>query len=279
MDAPPNSTSFSTQIASWDRVGFEFPLDRACFAICSVFDQRVRVDRYCGMVDAIAARAAARCRDAADPYALMEAAIATLFEEMRFRGNEFAYYDPRNSLLSAVMDRRLGIPITLSILTIEVGRRLGLTLDGVGLPGHFLVRFPDPTSRLYIDAFRGGRILDVPECVALVERLHRGRITWRDDFLEPVPPRSIVKRVLLNLKNSLSQAKDYVAALAAIDMQLVIDPDDPTELRDRGIIYARLRRYDRAIEDLETYLRRQPNAGDGDHIRNTVQYLRQARDL
>ena len=110
-------------------------------------------------------------------------------------------------------------------------------------------------------------------------RPEAGRITWREEFLEPVSPRSIVKRVLLNLKNSLSQAKDYVAALAAIDMQLAIDPDDPTELRDRGIIYARLRRYDRAIEDLELYLRRLPNAGDGEHIRNTVQYLRQARDL
>jgi regulator of sirC expression with transglutaminase-like and TPR domain len=248
-------------------------------AVSAVFDQSVRVDRYCGMLDAIAARAAAATRDANDPYELMGALLSTLFGELRFRGNESAYYDPRNSLLSAVMDRRLGIPITLSILTIAIGHRLGLDLEGVGLPGHFLVRFPDPTSRLYIDAFRGGRILDVFECVALVERLHRGRITWREEFLEPVSGRSILKRVLLNLKNSLSQAKDYVAALAAIDMQLTIDPDDPTELRDRGIIYARLRRYDRAIDDLETYLRRLPNAGDGDHIRNTVSYLRQARDL
>ena len=85
--------------------------------------------------------------------------------------------------------------------------------------------------------------------------------------------------MLLNLKNSLSLSKNYVAALSAIELQLAIDPDDPTELRDRGILFARLHRYDRAIEDLETYLRRSPDAGDGKTIRDTVEFLRQARGL
>jgi len=279
VNAKDQAAAFAAVMDEWNRAGVEPALDRVCFSVSRVFDAHVDVERSCRQLDAIAAKAAARCADASEPYALMEALLATLFAEMRFSGNESAYYDPRNSLLSCVLERRLGIPITLSIVVMEIGRRLGLDLAGIGLPGHFLVRFPDATSKLYVDVYRGGAILDVYDCVALVERLHHGRITWREEFLEPVSRRSIVKRVLLNLKNSLSQAKDYVAALAAIDMQLAVDPDDPTELRDRGIIYARLRRYDRAIDDLETYLRRLPNAGDGDHIRNTVLYLRQARDL
>ena len=279
METKARAASFAALVADWHRSGDEPELDRLCLAIARAFDPQVRIERYLKTLDDIAARAAARCSDPSEPYALVGALLHTLFQDLCFLGNDVAYYDPRNSLLSAVLDRRLGIPITLSVVAMEVGRRLGLKLEGVGLPGHFLVRFPDASSRLYVDVLRSGAIIDAYGCVALMDRLHRGRLTWREEFLEPVSRRSIVKRILLNLKNSLSQAKDYVAALAAIDMQLAVDPDDPTELRDRGIIYARLRRYDCAIDDLETYLRRSPNAGDGAHIRSTVQYLRQARDL
>ena len=225
---------------------------------------------------------AARARATAagtDSYAMMGAILHALFIEGGFRGNERAYDEPQNSLLASVIERRVGIPITLSIILLEVSRRLGLPLQGVGLPGHFVVRFPDPTSRLYIDPFRAGKILDVPACIALVERIYRGRLTWRDDFLAPLTSRAIVKRVLLNLKNSLSGAKDYAGALSASQLRMALDPDDATELRDRGILFARLHRYDRAIDDLEAYLRRSPNAGDSEHIRTTVQYLRQERNL
>ena len=149
-------------------------------------------------------------------------------------------------------------------------------LAGVGIPGHFVVKFPDATSRLFIDAFDGGRILDVPDCVALVERQTHGRITWSDDFLEPVTSRAILKRVLVNLKNTLTHAKNYASALTAIELQLKLDPGDPTELRDRGILFARLHRYDRAIADFEEYLERSPDASDVKQIRERVlRYLRE----
>jgi regulator of sirC expression with transglutaminase-like and TPR domain len=142
------------------------------------------------------------------------------------------------------------------------------------------VRFPDARSKLYIDAFGGGRIIDVGDCVTLVDAHSGGRVTWNDRFLDPIAPKAILKRVLLNLKNALSQRKNYAAALAAIELQLVLDPDDPTELRDRGILFARLHRYDRAIADLEAYLERSPHASDVKQIRDTVlRYLREARNL
>ncbi|HZV78766.1 MAG TPA: tetratricopeptide repeat protein [Candidatus Binatus sp.] len=270
---------FANLVARCDEEHVDLPLDTSCLLAAAVFDTGVEPDRYMRKLDALAARAAKAAGGSNDPYARMGGVLKTLFGEGGFRGNHGAYYEPGNSLLSSVLDRRIGIPITLSVVVLETARRVGLTLQGVGLPGHFVVAFPDPSSRLFIDPYQGGAVLDVTDCVALVDKLYRGRITWRDSFLDPVSHRTIVKRVLLNLKNSLSQAKNYVSALAAIELQLVLDPDDPTELRDRGILFARLHRYDRAIEDLETYLRRSPGAGDGETIRHTVEYLRQARGL
>ena len=270
---------FANLVARCNEAGEELPLDQACLLVAAVFDSGVEPDRYCAKLDTLAGRAAAAANRASDPYARIGGVLTVLFGEGGFRANHGSFDEPGNSLLSRVLDRRIGIPITLSIVLMEVARRVGLPLQGIGLPGHFVVRFPDESSRLYIDAFAGGTILNVYDCVALVDKLYHGRITWRDAYLEPISHRAILKRVLLNLKNSLSLSKNYVAALSAIELQLAIDPDDPTELRDRGILFARLHRYDRAIEDLETYLRRSPDAGDGKTIRDTVEFLRQARGL
>ncbi len=277
MESRTAIASFCELVAQSDKDRYEIPLDRSCLLISAVFDSSVNIESCLSELDAFATQAAATA-GASDSYAMIGAIVRTLFEAQRFRGNERAYDEPQNSLLSSVLERRVGIPITLSILLMEVSRRIGLPLQGVGLPGHFVVQFPDPTSRLYIDPFHGGAVLDVPQCVALVERIYHGRVTWRDDFLAPLDHRAIVKRVLLNLKNALSQTKDYSGALAAIHLRMTLDPTDATELRDRGILFARLRRYDRAIEDLEAYLRRSPDAGDSQHIRNTVHYLRQERN-
>jgi regulator of sirC expression with transglutaminase-like and TPR domain len=278
METRAAVAQFSELVADCDARARELPLDKSCLLISAVYDSIIDVERYCLRLDAFAGRALATA-DGTSSYAMMGSVLRTLFEVGQFRGNEKAYEEPANSLLASVIDRRVGIPITLAILLMEVSRRIGLPLQGVGLPGHFVVKFPDATSRLYIDPFRAGAILDVAQCVELVDRIYHGRVTWRDEFLAPLSHRAIVKRVLLNLKNSLSQTKDYSAALLAIQLRMTLDPSDPTELRDRGILFARLRRYDRAIEDLEAYLRRSPDAGDSQHIRNTVQYLRQERNL
>ena len=278
METRVAASQFSELVADCDGHGRELPLDQACLLASAVFDRSVDVEHALSRLDDFAAQAA-RTAGTGGSYAMIGTLLRTLFAELGFRGDERTYDEPANSLLASVIERRTGIPITLSIVLMEVGRRLGLPLQGIGLPGHFVVRFPDPTSDLFIDPFNGGAIVDVPGCVAIVERIYRGRLTWREEFLLPVDSRGIVKRVLLNLKNSLSQAKDYRNALLASQLRMTVDPHDATELRDRGILFARLRRYDRAIDDLEAYLRRSPDAGDSEHIRNTVKYLRQERSL
>jgi regulator of sirC expression with transglutaminase-like and TPR domain len=280
MDAVIAGLEFAELVKRCDELGAQPALDRACLLISAVFDPSADVERSLARLDDIAEIASIRASGATDSYANASALLDAVFNASGFRGNASAYDDPRNSMLSSVLDRRTGIPITLSIVVMEVARRIGLPLDGVGLPGHFVVKFPDSTSRLFIDAFDGGRILEAMDCVALVERQTGGRITWTDDFLEPVAPRAILKRVLVNLKNALSHAKNYPSALTAIELQLTLDPWDPTELRDRGILFARLHRYDRAIADLEAYLERSPDASDVKQIRDTVlRYLREARNL
>lgn len=280
MDAVIAGLEFAELVKRADDIGAQPALDRACLLISAVFDPSADVGRALANLDDIAEIARRRATGATDSYANAGALLDAVFRTSGFRGNATAYDDPRNSLLSSVLERRTGIPITLSIILMEVARRIGLPLQGVGLPGHFVVKFPDPTSRMFIDAFDGGRILDAPDCIKLVERQTGGRVTWTDEFLEPVAPRSILKRVLVNLKNALSHAKNYASALTAIELQLTLDPYDPTELRDRGILFARLHRYDRAIADLEAYLERSPDASDVKQIRDTVlRYLREARNL
>jgi regulator of sirC expression with transglutaminase-like and TPR domain len=280
MDATLAGLEFAQLVKQCDQLVRQPALDRACLLISAVFDKDADIDRCEAQLDDIAESARRIAGTTTESYVIAGAVCRALFDERGFAGNASQYDDPSNSLLSDVLDRRTGIPITLSIVLMEVSRRLGLPLDGVGLPGHFVVRFPDESSKLYIDAFAGGRILDTPDCVRLVDRQSGGRITWTDAFLDPVSPRAILKRVLVNLKNSLSHAKNYGAALTAIELQLALDPEDPTELRDRGILFARLHRYDRAIADLEAYLERSPDASDVKQIRDTVlRYLREARNL
>lgn len=280
MDAVLAGLEFAELVKRCDEYGMQPALDRACLLVSAVFDPAVDVDRWQTYLDEVAQTAAKSAGGATDSYVIAGAVLDAVFKQHGFRGNDGDYHDPRNSLLSSVLERRTGIPITLSIVVMEVARRVGLQLSGVGLPGHFVVRFPDATSRIYIDPFDRGRIIDAPACVTLVERHTAGRVTWSDSFLEPVASRAIIKRLLVNLKNALSHAKDYSSALTAIELQLKLDPGDPTELRDRGILFARLHRYDRAIADLEAYLERSPDASDVRQIRDTVlRYLREARNL
>ena len=279
MDAVMAGLEFAEYVKRCDALGAHPHLDRACLLVSAVFQRNVDIGRSLKELDSIALDAERAAGGATDSYAMAGAVLDAVFDRGAFRGNSARYHEPGNSLLSTVLQRRTGIPITLSIVVIEVARRIGLRLEGIGLPGHFVVRFPDATSRLFIDAFDKGRIIDATQCVDIVDRHTGGRVTWSDRFLEPVAPRAILKRVLSNLKNVLSHAKDYSSALTAIELQLALDPGDSTELRDRGILFARLHRYDRAIADFEAYLERSPDASDVKQIRDMLPRLREERNL
>ncbi len=202
-----------------------------------------------------------------------------LFNEMRFSGNLVDYYDPRNSYLNEVIERRTGIPITLSILYLEVGKRLGLNLKGVSFPGHFLVKLAVKRGQLVLDPFTGGEAQsegDLRQRLAQVLPSGKAEQAQLDQYLEPATPRQIIARVLRNLKNIYTQTGRLEQALAVMHRMLLVMPESAEELRDRGLVYQQLECFRPALSDLQNYLRRRPQAADAPEIHERILELRQA---
>jgi regulator of sirC expression with transglutaminase-like and TPR domain len=176
-----------------------------------------------------------------------------LFHEVGLRGNVDDYYDPRNSLLNQVLQRRLGIPITLSVVCLEVGRRVGVDLVGIGFPGHFLVRHAQH-SNVLLDPFAGGRLITEEDCGEILERVSGGKVSFDPRLLRPFGPRQILVRMLNNLRAAYLKRGEIPKAISALDRILLLEPEDPGPLRDRGMLLAQWGDPERGIEDLERYL-------------------------
>ncbi|MBI2316764.1 MAG: tetratricopeptide repeat protein [Betaproteobacteria bacterium] len=239
----------------------------------------LEVSDYMAQLDDIAA--AIRRRIALDAFAEQKVIALNyfLFNEMRFSGNIDDYYDPRNSYLNEVMERRSGIPITLSVIYLEVGRRLGLNLRGVSFPGHFLVKLAVTRGQLVLDPFAGGVAQSESELrQRLAQVLPPGKAenVPLDPFLEAATPRQIIARMLRNLKNIYVQTNKLETALAVMHRMLLVVPESAEELRDRGIIYQQLECSRAALSDLQNYLRRRPEAPDSGDIYTKVVELKQA---
>jgi regulator of sirC expression with transglutaminase-like and TPR domain len=209
------------------------------------------------------------------PRGVVEALNGFLFEECGFRGNGEAYYDPRNSFLNEVLERRLGIPITLALIYIHVGRRVGLPLAGIGFPGHFLVGCDAPGDRLLIDPFDRGRLLTEVDCIAMLAKLHGRPVPLARHYLAPIGPRAFLVRMLANLKSLYLSREDHARALAAIERILLLAPDSPEEIRDRGLVHLKLQTFSLAASDLEAYLRARPAAADRDQVTRYLSTVRQ----
>lgn len=200
-----------------------------------------------------------------------------LFEEEGFRGNSEEYYDPRNSLLNDVLDRRLGIPITLSLVLIEVGRRLGLAIYGIGLPAHFIVGFDaEEGGRVLLDPFNRGVILTPEGCEEVVSRALGGPVTLQEHHFAPVTKRQFLFRLLNNLKAIYFKQEAWDKALGVSERLLVLDPANHAETRDRGVALVNLGELQRAAADWEAYLRWAPGAPDTKSVRTRLRRVRQA---
>ena len=199
------------------------------------------------------------------------------FERWGFRGNREDYYDPRNSCLNDVLDRRLGIPITLSLVYIEIARGAALPLVGIGMPGHFLVGMAD-RSDLYLDAFNGGTLLTRADCAARLRELNP-ELAFRPEFLDPTGPRQILTRMLNNLLGIYAGASLYAKALGALEMIQCLEPDAPEWLRQRGLVQAQLKNYSQAIADLDRYLALVPDAPDRESLNRQLSLLHQLRSM
>ena len=198
-----------------------------------------------------------------------------LFQEQGFRGNTESYYDPRNSYLNEVLDRRTGIPITLSTVYMEVARRGGLDVEGVGLPGHFVVRIRNPGRALLVDPFHGGALLTDRDCQQRLDRIFGGRVKMEPKMLEPCRRRDMLERMLRNLKAVYIRDQDVPRALRVVDLLVGIQPGNAEDLRDRGVLYAALDCYAYAARDLEAYLALAPKAPDAKELAPRARQLRE----
>jgi regulator of sirC expression with transglutaminase-like and TPR domain len=196
-----------------------------------------------------------------------------LFVRLGFRGNRDDYYDPKNSFLNEVVARRVGIPISLSLLYVEVARRSGVTASPVGFPGHFLARIDDLERRVVVDPFHGGEALDE---VGLAELLRRAgsKLRYSSDMIAATPVRHVLARMLMNLRGIYASRGDYARLLVILDRLIDILPDASEELRDRGLLLGRLGAPEAAARDLEAYVDRQPHASDVPDVRLWIERLR-----
>lgn len=215
----------------------------------------------------------ARVGSGADALDRLRALQGLLYEEQGYTGNEQDYYDPRNSYLNEVIARRTGNPIALAILELDLARRIGLPLQGVSFPGHFLIRLPVDNGLLVLDPFHKGRSLDAGELRVRAKPHVPGKHV--DDerlgrLLEPASNRSILARMLRNLRQSYAEREDFERALRCADRIVWLDDRDADEIRERGLLYARVGHLPAASMDLRRYLDERPQAEDGERIRQIM---------
>ena len=248
-------------------------LTRAALAVARIEHPDLDVEGEVARLDSLAARSNAA--GARSPQAALERLVAFLFEEEGFRGNDKEYYDPRNSCLNDVLDRRLGIPITLSVLTIETGRRVGIEVDGVGLPGHFIVSARLAGRRVFLDPFNGGATLTPERAEEVAARAVGRPVKLEDAHWAPCSKHQIVVRMLRNLKGIYAKRQAWDRALGVVDRLLVLDADSGVHQRDRGTVLVRLGRLHEGATEWERYLRRFPGAPDAEGFREELRRVRQ----
>ncbi len=204
------------------------------------------------------------------PLKVLHVINSVLFDDLGFRGNEDDYYDPDNSYLNVVLERRRGIPITLSLVYLEVAARLDFPMVGVGLPGHFVVRPDIDGCEIFVDGFHGGDILFPDDCKTLLGSIYSRPVELDPDFLRPVPPKQFLMRLLGNLKGIYLSKKDISEALSIVNRMLILFPDNVQQTRDRGLLHYQVGNLEPARWDLENYLTLSPLAEDRALIRRLL---------
>ncbi len=250
------------------------PLDRAALTLALEEYPELDVREYLGRIDTMAARAEVLIGTDRAPVHVIERINEILFVQEGLRGNSDDYYDPRNSYVNEVLDRRLGIPISLSLIYLEVARRIGFPVRGIGFPGHFLVKHVAGDKETIIDPFNLGRILTWNDCQELLDKIYKGSVEMHPSLLKPMGNRSILTRLLFNLKSIYTQKEQHFKALSIIDRILMLNPHAPSELRDRGLLYMQTSLFARALADLEFYLAHAVAPEDRSMVTNHIRMLR-----
>ena len=283
---------FATLVAQPDD-GEDIPLTEAALAIAQDIEPRLDLAATQSQIDRLAATLKARLPADAGQVHKLRLLNRYFFHELGFSGNANDYYDPDNSYLSKVLDRRRGIPISLAVLFMEIGQQIGLPLRGVSFPGHFLVKLKVRAGDIYLDPFSGEslsrerleeRLAEFLEALqsgstseGASDRIDRSTLdTALGGAIREATPREILARMLRNLKAVYHGRNDYARLLEVQKRLVILLPDEAEEIRDRGLVYAQLECPRAALDDLTAYLEAVPEAPEADEIRRTLQVLRDA---
>lgn len=263
------------------RLSAQEPIDlpRAALAIAREEYPELDENRYLLQLDELASQVLRGVPSGASPERRVGRLNSFLFHELGFDGNRADYYDPRNSFLNEVLERRTGIPITLSVVYMEIGRRCGLRVDGVGFPGHFLCKITLEDGELVVDPFQKGHLLGLDEIKKRLAAAVGDGVQFDARVLRAARPREILVRMLQNLRSVYEERNDTPRALSAVDRLLLLAPENIRGLRDRATLCERLGGAAAAARDLEHVLKLEPGATDASALRARVRKLRGASGL
>ena len=254
----------------------QIDLAEAALLIAKNAGQHLDVEHYLSRIDELAAQLAAQLQRQASNMDRILALNTFLFRDQGFGPNLEDYYDLRNSFLNEVLERRLGIPISLSVLYMEIGQRIGLPLQGINFPGHFLVKCKLAEGTVILDPYAGGISLAVQELRQRLRDARGGEVSRAilTGMLVSAGKKQILARMLRNVKAIYLRRHEHAQALAASDWVIALAPADAVEVRDRGLLYLQLECFRAALEDLQRYLELMPDAADADEVRARLLELR-----
>lgn len=251
----------------------QISLERAALYLALEEYPELDVEAYLNALDTMAMEVEERLPAEPYPLRILQTINRYLYDDLGFKGNTEDYYSPRNSFLNDVIDRRTGIPITLSLIYLAIAKRIDFPMVGIGMPGHFLIRPAVADMEIFVDAFNQGEILFPQDCKDRLAQLFGQSFELQPSFLQVVTPRQFLARMLTNLKVIHLEQGNLEKSLAAIERILLLFPDSAIDLRDRGILYYRLNRFTEARQDLEDYLTLVPNAQDAQIIKSLIEQL------
>jgi regulator of sirC expression with transglutaminase-like and TPR domain len=243
-------------------------LDCAALELATIDTPDLQPEPWLHRLNELASQLGDRLRNFNDGRDFVETAQRFLFGELGFHGNEEDFFDPRNSCLNQVLERRVGIPITLSVMYMEIARRLAMPVFGISLPRHFVIQFDDGNYSTYIDPYNGGRTLTAQECFALAQAKVADPV-----LLRRASKKEIAIRMLQNLRGVYLRRQDWARAVLTLDLLLIGAPELPGWYKQRGLLQLELKRFQAARRDLERYLALDPNAADCAAIRKQLQAI------
>ena len=253
---------------------FGADLTRAALLVARLEYPSLDIEASLQKLQALAETVAPKFEADRSPTHVVQTLNRFLFDQEGFQGNTEDYYDPRNSLLNDVIERKMGIPITLSVVYLDIARRLNLPFFGVGLPGHFVVKYDDGDELFFVDPFYGGEILDRPSCVERAFSVLGKPVSVDDIDFGAVTERAVIQRMLGNLRGIYTSGEQYRKAAQVLYLLSALDPSDAELHKQRALMHFQIRDLSRARRDFEQYLALSPEASDIDEVRKYVAGLR-----